>query len=211
MDCLARRLFTASFFLGLVLFTGCATYTQNGALMGGLGGAGLGAIVGNAVGAPGAGAAIGAGFGSVGGAVVGNGLDNIEARNRAAIEQHMHQQVSTGAVTIDDAVAMSRAGVAEELIVTHIRAHGVARPLQAADLIFLQQQGVSANVIAVMQQPPAAPVAPMAVAVPQPVYMAPAPGPMVIEEHYYHRPYRYGPPPCPGPRPHVGVGVSWHD
>ena len=56
---------------------------------------------------------------------------------------------------------MTRAGVTEDVIVTHVQSHGMVAPLQAADLIVLQQQGVSPRVVRRMQAPPpmAAPAA----------------------------------------------------
>jgi hypothetical protein len=92
---------------------------------------------------------------------------------------------------------MTRAGVAEENIVTHVRAHGMVAPLQATDLVFLSQQGVSPRVIQAMQQPPQ-------MAGPPP--MVAAPGPPVIVEHYGPPPVYWGPAyrHC-----HRRGGVSW--
>src|SRR5690606_32666589 len=109
--------------------------------------------VGNAVGDTAAGALVGAGVGAVSGAAVGSSLDEIEARNRAQIAAQMGRQISPGAVTINDVIAMSQAGVQEDLIINHIRPNGVAHVLQTGDLIALQQQGVSPRVIQAMQMP----------------------------------------------------------
>src|SRR6202795_2818657 len=56
-----------------VCMSGCASpyRSDQGALLGGLGGAGLGAVVGHAVGNTGAGALIGAGVGALSGAAIG--------------------------------------------------------------------------------------------------------------------------------------------
>ena len=89
-----------------------------------------------------------------------------------------------GAVRIDDVIAMTRAGVAPELIMNHIRAHGMATPLQTNDLIILQQQGVDGRVIATMQATPAVAA--------QPVVVEQAPPPVIVEG-YYGRPYYYHP------------------
>src|SRR5688572_3433765 len=145
--------------LAIVALAGCRSpyYADQGALLGGLGGAGVGAIVGNAVGHTGAGALIGAGAGALGGGLVGGALDDIEARNQAQIAHQMaayNMQAPVGAVTANDVVQMTRAGVAPDLIVNHIRANGVASPMQAGDVIFLSQQGVSSDVIGAMQNPP---------------------------------------------------------
>ena len=183
---------------------------DQGALLGGLVGAGTGALIGDAVGGKaGPGAAIGAGLGVLTGAVIGSEMDEIEARNRAMIEQQLGQRVAAGAVRIDQVVTMTQAGVDDELIVNHIRAHGLARPLQTDDLISLKQQGVSTRVIAAMQEPPRQP--------PRPVVVRQAP-PVVVHE------YSYGPPlwgpscysdrhywrPRPRPRSRVSWGMSLH-
>ena len=140
----------------VVASAGCTSpyYTDRGALVGGVAGTGVGAVVGEAVGHPGVGALVGAGVGTLTGAAVGNGLDNIEARNRAQIAATLGRQVPPGTVALPDVIAMTKAGVNEELIVNHIRANGIAHPLQAGDLIALQNAGVSPRVIAALQAAP---------------------------------------------------------
>ncbi len=185
---------------GLSLFSqGCSTpyRSEKGAVIGGLGGAGLGAIVGNAVGNTGAGAAIGAGVGALSGAAVGGSLDEIEAQNRAEIEARLGRPAPTGAVTIADVISMTRAGLSEDVIVTFVQSHGMAAPIQAADLIALQQQGVSPRVMQAMQAPPPVAAAPAAYGAPvmvAPPYVVPAPV-------YYPAPCYY--------RPYPRRGVSW--
>ena len=102
---------------------------------------------------------------------------------------------------------MTRAGVPENVIVTHIRNHGAARPLQANDLIVLQQQGISPNVVQALQSAPPPQVGgPPGVViaqpypVPPPVYWGPPP------YAYYPPPYYYGPYRRPGVHWAVGVG-----
>jgi hypothetical protein len=171
-----------------VLAGGCASpyATDQGALAGGVGGAGLGALIGQASGHPIAGALIGAGAGTVTGAAVGAGVDNANFRNQAAAAAARQQ---AQAVTVSDVVTMTKSGVNEELILNHIRSHGVARPVQAGELVAMQQEGVSTRVIAAMQT----------AAVP----MAYGPPPVV-------GPYYYPPPPPPYwgyPGPGYGVWV----
>lgn len=196
-------LFAALF---LALLVGCRSpyYADQGALAGGLGGAGLGAIIGSASGHTGAGALIGAAAGSLTGAAVGSGLDDIEARNRAQIAAQMGRPIAPGATSVADVVAMTKAGVNEQLIATHVQTHGLNQVLQANDLIYLQQQGVSPTVIAAMQQPPqmAAPQ--------QVVYAAPPPAVVYAAPAYYPPPYYYRPRPCGGPGVSWGVAVSGH-
>jgi hypothetical protein len=189
--------------LGATLFTGCASpyRADRGALFGGLTGAGVGALVGNAVGNTGAGAAIGAGVGALTGAAIGGSLDEIEARNQAEIEARLGRPMAAGSVTIDDVIAMCHAGVPEEVIVSHVHNHGIARPLQTADLIHLQSNHVSARVIQAMQQPP--------IQQPPTIVHAPAPAPIIVE-HYgppygYCRPYYHH-----HHHPRVGFGFTYH-
>ena len=184
---------------------------DQGALFGGLLGAGTGAIIGDAMGGKaGPGAAIGAGLGAITGAAVGSEIDEVEARNRAMIEQQLGRQVAAGAVRIDDVVAMTQARVDDELIVNHVRAHGLAAPLQTGDIIFLQQQGVSTRVIKAMQEPPRMATRPV-------VIQEAAPPPVVIHEYSYGPPY-WGPPYYPRhyywrhrPRPGVSWGMSFYN
>ncbi len=194
-----------------LLATGCNSpyHADRGALFGGLLGAGTGAIIGDALGNTGAGAAIGAGVGALSGAAIGESLDEIEAKNRAMIAAQLGHEVRAGAVTIDDVVMMSGAGVDDELIINHIRANGMTRVPGPHELVNLKNSGVSTAVIRVMQEPP-----------PQPrtetvVIERPTPAPVIVEEYHYgppvyHRPpyrhyrYRY-------PAPQVGWGISFHN
>ena len=192
-------------------FVGCASpqYADRGALFGGLTGAGVGALVGNAAGNTGAGAAIGTAVGALTGAAVGDSIDADLARSKAEIEARMGRQMQ-GAVTPQDVVAMTQAGLSDDVIVTHIRANGMAQPLQVNDLISLRNMGVRDAVINAMQQsPPRLAQAAQPTAV-YPAYAAPAP---VVVAPYYPV---WGPPPPPfgfhyhqhGRRGRVGWGVS---
>jgi hypothetical protein len=178
----------------VLLLSGCQSpyKSDQGALLGGLLGAGTGAAIGAAAHNPLAGAAIGAGVGTISGAAIGGALDEQDAKNRALIAAQYGRQVSGNPVTINDVINMTRANVDEELIVNHVRIHGVVAPLQAQDVIVLQQQGVSKRVIIAMQTPPVQPP-PQTVVVP-----APAPPPVIYEEYpgyWYGRPYYYHRPP----------------
>jgi hypothetical protein len=198
MHCLVRTCQFAS--LCLLFLAGCATQAENGAAIGGLGGAGLGALVGHAAGNTAAGAVIGAGVGALTGAAIGADKDDADARNRALIEARLQRSVSANAVTIPDVVAMSQAGVDPALIINHIRAHGMVQQLQASDLVALKQQNINPAVIAAMQESPPQP---------QTVVVQQAPSPVYVEDPYYYRhgyyrPYYYAPP------PRVGFGVTFH-
>lgn len=202
------RLFPLPIYLLVTIFLGgCMSpyKSDQGALFGGLLGAGTGAVVGSAVNNPLAGAAIGAGVGTLSGAAVGSALDQQDANNRAMIAQQLGRQIPANPVTANDVVSMTRAGVNEELIVNHIRTHGVVAPLQTQDIIALQQQGVSTRVIATMQEPPIQPAQSV-------IVQQGAPPPVIIEEYPYGRPY-WGPP-CYyyrhyRPQPGVHWGMSF--
>ena len=203
--------------LAVVIHAGCASpyRADRGALFGGAMGAGLGAVAGAAVGDPLAGAAIGGVAGTMTGAVVGGAIDEVEARNRAEIAARLGRPAPLGAVTVPDVVSMTQAGVAEDVIATHVRNHGVAQPLSPNDLIYLQQNGVAPRVVQAMQSssgPAAYPASP-------PYIVEAAPPPVVVVDPYCPGPY-YPPPPRwsrhhhhhhHGPRLSWGVSVSSDD
>ena len=203
--------------LALVLcVTGCTSpyYADRGAFWGALGGTGVGALIGHASGNTGAGAAIGGLVGTGAGAAVGSALDEIEARNRAQIERQLGRRIQAGAVRVDDVIAMSQAGVDDKLIINHVRATGMAVPPQTNDLIRLKQEGVSAEVIAAMQEPPGK-VRPVLVYPdsPPPVIIHEYPPPVIVHpppRGWHRRNSLYRHPPRP-PRSGVSFGFSYRD
>jgi outer membrane lipoprotein SlyB len=86
----------AAFTVAALLGAGCAsgplTTREQGAVVGGLGGAAAGGLVGSAVGHPAAGALIGGGLGLGAGALVGDQLQAQEQRNYARDEEIRRQQ-----------------------------------------------------------------------------------------------------------------------
>jgi hypothetical protein len=174
-----------------------------GALMGALTGAAIGDRNNEAL----AGAAIGTAVGALAGAAIGDSVDTDIARQEAYRQRQYSYQVSQAA-TIDQVISMSRAGVSDSVIATHIHTHGVAYRLQPNDLIVLKQSGVSDPVIQAMQT---ARLASVPAPAPAPVYR----DRVIVEEHYYVAP-RYYPaypawhPHCPPPRPYpYHTGVHW--
>jgi hypothetical protein len=191
--------------LTVVFWNGCRSpyYADRGALTGGLAGAGVGALIGNAVGETAGGAAIGAGIGALTGNAIGGALDDIEARNRAEIAAQLGRPVAQGQATVEEVVAMTRAGVDPRLITNYVSNSGMVQPVAAQDVIYLTQQGVGPDVIQAMQTPRLAQAPPAAVVVPPP-------GPVIIEEYrpyhpaphfYYHHHHRH--------RPRIGWGVTF--
>ena len=112
-------------------------------------------------------------------------MDEIEAKNRGIqIEARLGRPVAVGSVSTEEVITMTHAGVADELIINHIRSHGMATPIQSGDLVALREQGVSTRVVKAMQLPPP---------VPATVIVHEAPPPVVVEGYwgpryrYYHR------------------------
>ena len=134
------------------LSAGCRStnYGDKGALFGGLFGAGTGSAIGSNSGHPVEGALIGTAIGAITGGAVGDSFQADMDRNRAEVEARMGRQMAA-AVSPEDVVAMTQAGLSDDVIATHIRAHGVAHPPQVNDLITLRNQGVSDNVLKAMQ------------------------------------------------------------
>jgi len=175
-----------------------------------LGGAGLGAIIGEiASDEPLAGAAIGSAIGALTGATVGSGLDEIEARNRSQMVSQAAYSQPIG-TTLNEVISMSNAGLSDQIISRHIRNEGFTRTLDAGDLIALRQQGVSDSVIADLQDVSSQPAVRVASA-----EQSIDPRPVIVEERYHaipvpYRPYgprRYGRGRgCPPP---VGPGLHW--
>lgn len=184
----------------LAVLTGCRTPQSNTKKLGVIGGL-AGAAAGAAIGAKGGdavpGALIGGAIGAASGALVGKAVDVEEERNRAMIEEQLGRRLAN-AVSIPEVIEMTHAGLGDAVIVTHVRAHPVATPLNSNDLIALKQQGVSDPVINALQEPP-------------PPEIRQVSAPVIVEEHYY------GPPPCyepryhrhyHGPRSSFGISIS---
>ena len=167
----------------LLSASGCQSdsHTAQGGIFGGLLGAGTGALIGAKSGHAVEGAAIGAGAGALAGAAIGSAQDQAEARNRALIEAQLGRRIGPGSVTTGEVLNMAQAHVNDDLIINHIRAHGMVAPPNANELIALQQNGVSPRVVQAMQEAPP----------PQPVVVQQAPPPVIVEGGYYDRPYYY--------------------
>ncbi len=76
---------------------------------------------------------------------------------------------------------MTRSGIDEQIIVNQLASSGLQRPLQANDVIYLQQNGVSPHVISIMQQTRVA----VAMAPPGAVVVPAGPPPVVVASPYY--------------------------
>jgi hypothetical protein len=143
-------------FLLTLLFpfaTGCAGIgasktadeTMTGAAIGGV----TGALIGEHNDDPLAGAVIG----TTAGALLGNaiGLKNELAENELAVAE---QQYMENAVTLNQILEMTQAGVDDAVIINRIETNGPAQNLSTDDIILLSNSQVAAAVISVYQSPP---------------------------------------------------------
>jgi hypothetical protein len=191
--------------------------TAGGAVVGGALGAITGAAVSGRKNRP-ENALIGAGIGALTGGLLGNAKDrNDQARavQGQAVVGQLNQQVAAAAVTNYDLVEMTRAGIAEDVIISTMRSRGVRLDLSPQQLIALKQQGVSDRVVMAAQDMGAgrgvvAPPAPVAVVreVPPPtVIVRPAP----VWGYHYYDPWDpwYHPHYHHGPRTHFHYSVGF--
>lgn len=145
-----------------ILAGGCTTpsgrpdNTATGALLGGMVGAGTGALIGNAKGHHTAeGAAIGGVAGLLTGALVGNAVDQehreILSREYPQTLQRIDQAQPLG---LADVKALAKAGVSDKVIISQIRSSHTAYRLSSAEIIDLKDGGVSEVVINFMINTP---------------------------------------------------------
>ena len=128
--------------------------TVGGTFLGGAMGAITGAIIGGRHHA-GQDALIGAGVGAVTGNLLGQSKDRTDERRAAAgaaAVGQMNQQAAAMAVTDNDLVQMTRAGISEDVIISTMRSRGARVDLSPQSLISLRQQGVSDRVVIAAQQ-----------------------------------------------------------
>lgn len=130
---------------------GAQGHTQRGSLLGGVSGAMIGAGIGNHNDETAAGALIGGAVGLITGAAIGNSMD--ERDRQIVARQRYRQQVrESRAVSIQDAINMSRSGLSSDVIVNQIQQNGVRRRLTSQDVIALHRNGVPNDVISAMQR-----------------------------------------------------------
>ena len=132
----------------VVGLSGCQSSTNRapeGAVIGGLLGAGAGMIVGNQGshrgGGRAEGALIGGAVGALGGAVVGSSMQ----------KEPPAQPANPSQMSVLQIVEMSKQGVNEDVIVDRIRMSNSRFSLTPSDVSYLQGQGVSPKVINAMQ------------------------------------------------------------
>lgn len=138
-------LFTASLFMGC---QSTKTRAVEGAAIGGVLGALGGGIVGHQSHHRGEGAAIGAAAGAVTGAIIGS---QIEKPGQTEQVTQTAPAYNPNQMSIQQIVDLTKQGVNEAVIIDKIRLTNSRFNLSASDIEYLKQQGVSQNVINVMQ------------------------------------------------------------
>ena len=138
--------------LGIVsLVSGCQS-AQNrageGAIIGGVLGAAAGGIIGHQGHHGGEGAAIGAAAGAVTGALVGSSIPKNAQTQQPAPAM---QTANPNQMGMQQIVDFTKQGINENVIIDKIRLTNSKFNLTPSDITYLKQQGVSQNVINVMQ------------------------------------------------------------
>jgi hypothetical protein len=182
--------------------------TFTGGLLGAAGGAGIGAAV-SPKGNRAENALIGAGVGLLGGAMLGRAADNADERQvmhgSAVAAQansniaYTNQIVTAQAVTTQDVIEMTRAGLSEDIIINTMRTRGSRIDTSPSSLVYMKQSGVSDRVVMAAQATPVSTpvvVPPTAINQPAPVYVTPqpvyvTPAPQVIKVYSSPYPYHY--------------------
>lgn len=184
------------------LLTGCVTpygepdRTATGALVGGGSGAALGAILGGRH--SGEGALIGGAIGAITGGLIGHSMDQDAAARLRTQAPVTYQRIDQGQpLGVADVKAMAQARISDEVIISQIRNTHTVYRLSAADIIDLNNSGVSQKVIDYMINTPRTnasyePVQTSAV-------VAQAPPPRIVET--------YVSAPAPG---FVWIGGDWN-
>ncbi len=167
----------------LVPVVGCATHEGTGAAVGGLLGAGTGAIIGQAAGNTGAGALLGAGVGALTGAAVGNAEDRKEHREAVIAAS----ATSQGPMSMNDVIKLTQSNVHESTIIKQIQTTRTVFQLTSDDVVSLKSYGVSDNVINAMLDSSRRPVRPIIYERPVVIHEYCPPPPVGIGFHYRMR------------------------
>jgi uncharacterized protein YcfJ len=145
----------------VLLTVGCETpegrtdRTATGALAGGALGAGTGAIIGSQGGHAGEGALIGGAIGLLTGGIIGRSMDQQQHETLARESPQTVQRIEQGQpLGLADIKALARAGVSDDVIVSQIRNSRVVYRLTTAEIIDLNDAGVSNRVIDFMINTP---------------------------------------------------------
>jgi outer membrane lipoprotein SlyB len=143
---------------------GCESKAGTGAIVGGVGGAAVGGLIGSKSHArAGEGALIGGAVGALGGALVGHGMDKADEKKKdqtyasSSGEQHYHQRgdstytTNSNRITNTTVMDWTRQGVKEDIIIDRIQRSGQTFYLSTTDERDLRNAGVSPAVIQAMK------------------------------------------------------------
>ena len=131
---------------------GCANqqnHAVEGAAVGGILGAGAGAIIGHQGGHTGGGALIGGALGALGGGLLGTNMP--KAQQSQATETVAPAAQGSRQISIDEVVTMAGQGVNDDVIIDRIHASNSRFTLTPAQVDMLKMKGVSQRVINAMQ------------------------------------------------------------
>jgi hypothetical protein len=132
---------------------GCESNAGTGAIVGGVGGAAVGGLIGsNSHARAGEGALIGAAAGAIGGALIGHSMDKNDekAKRKEDEKQYRDAQPQVSRVSTSDVIDWSRNGTKEDVIVDRIQRSG-ATFVSSADEKQMKAAGVSDRVIGAMK------------------------------------------------------------
>ena len=131
---------------------GCAgnkSRAVEGAVIGGILGAGVGGITGHQMHRGAEGAGIGAAAGAIGGALIGAQIPN--PQNQQGQQAAGQGAVNPNQMSLQQVADLARQGANEDVIIDKIRLSNSRYTLSQGDMDYLRQQGVSQKVIAAMQ------------------------------------------------------------
>ncbi|MGN6552959.1 MAG: glycine zipper 2TM domain-containing protein [Verrucomicrobiota bacterium] len=157
----------------LILNTGCSNLPgepkQQGAVIGGLGGAAAGAAIGGSEHRA-LGAILGGALGAGGGYVIGANSDRITGHDKSGAETATKTAQTTpataqealnatsadinndGFVTLDEVVAMQKAGLTDQQMITRLQSTGQVFDLTQEQQDYLVKQGVNRSVVNQMNE-----------------------------------------------------------
>ena len=169
---LGKTMKTAKTFTILALIAaiaGCKTKAGTGAVVGGVGGAAVGGLIGSHSHArAGEGALIGGAIGALGGGLVGHSMDKKDKEQARKENEYQQQQTyqepsttstrqrpyttaSPSSVTQTQVIEWSRSGVKEDLIIDRIQRSGQTFTVTAVDEKQMRDAGVTPSVIDAMK------------------------------------------------------------
>ncbi|MCK9573358.1 MAG: hypothetical protein M0R20_03025 [Candidatus Omnitrophica bacterium] len=129
------------------------TRVAEGSVIGGLIGGAAGGIIGHQSGNAGAGAGIGIAAGALTGALVGSQINKPQKQETAESADRTVEEKSleTKQLSMQQIINMSKQGLKDDEIIKEIRATDSKFNLSSEGVNYLKKEGVSQNVISVMQ------------------------------------------------------------